>query len=131
VTYQPPTTDEITRVAEYWRRVELLNCEHRVGFTFTGESEKAVCSDCHQPLNFLTDIQLEQRRLKPEDPTVREKLLAQMKRGGVCFEVDGEWYDARFLAYRLPGWNGNPADSEIAVMKVTDVELLLRATDSR
>lgn len=123
--YTPPTTEEIQRVAEYWRRAEILACEHKTGFTFS--SAEPICSDCGQVIRFLTDTQIEQIKARKPFNDVRDRLLSQMNRGGIRFEADGRWYEVRFHAH---GYDGTDPDSECICIEVKNVELLLQATDA-
>lgn len=60
--YTPPTQEEIERVGTYWQRVKLLACQHATGLTFDSSTASPKCSDCDQPLRFMSDIQIEQIR---------------------------------------------------------------------
>lgn len=59
-----PTPDEIERVGRYWAKVQMLTCEHSGEITLTshkGEGQ-AICSQCDQPLRFMSEIQIEELR---------------------------------------------------------------------
>lgn len=126
MTYTPPTSEEIRRVAEYWQRVEVLNCTHP-GWVFGSGADGPVCSKCRQPVRILTDIQLEQMRLAPIGDEVRDGLLAQMNRGGVTFAIDGQWHEVRFHAHP----DAFAPSEECVCISVENVERLLRATEVR
>jgi len=57
----PPTQDEIERVAAHWERVRALACTHPE-ITFHGPQEPPTCSECQRPVQFLSDIQVEEIR---------------------------------------------------------------------
>lgn len=59
-----PTPDEIERVGRYWARVRLLACDHSGEITVDsvdGEG-RVSCSQCDQPLRFMSEIQIEELR---------------------------------------------------------------------
>jgi len=130
VNYTPPTNEEIHRVGEYWRRAKLLTCDHSGGFTFRSSHTGPICTQCDEPIRFLSDVQLEQRRLAPTGNEVRDGLLDQMKRGGVMFGIDGQWHEVRFHAHPYPGIAvARSQEEECVCMQVSEVEKMLRATE--
>lgn len=121
--YTPPTQDELDRVAAYWQRVERLTCQHRSGLTFDTLQGGPTCSDCEQPLRFLTDVQIENLRLRPPlNPDVRDRLIHQLNRGGVRFAIDGEWFEIRASA--------TLTDEVFGVFRASDVQKMLQATEA-
>jgi hypothetical protein len=61
--YEPPTQEEIQRVAQYWERVRLLTCLHDEDMLFDGSEPNVVrCSKCLQPLRMFSEIQIENIR---------------------------------------------------------------------
>lgn len=53
------TPDEIQRVAQYWEQVKALACRHEF-LTFQAGESRPICSACDRPINFLSDLQIEE-----------------------------------------------------------------------
>jgi hypothetical protein len=127
MSYTPPSADEIARVDEYRQRVKAITCDHPSLGQWWNDP---TCLDCGHSMRFLSDIQIEDLRGRRPTDEVLDGLLAQMGRGGVKFEVDGQWREVRFTAHPLPGFDGS-GRTEYACIPVDEVALLLRATDAR
>lgn len=122
--YVPPTAEELSRVAEYWRRVKAMTCEHPT-FT-TGMGDGLTCGgDCGRPLRVLSDVQIEEiKRPKDMPDNVRDDLIKQLGRGGVVFTTDNQRYEARLHAHDDFG-------HECVCLDVDNIALMLRATEGR
>lgn len=63
-----PTTEELERVAAYWRKVAALVCEHP-SITFGARRRmEPTCEKCDRPVRMMSDIQIE--NLRNPDTTV-------------------------------------------------------------
>jgi hypothetical protein len=129
-SYTPPSPVEIARVAEYWRRVKALGCNHE-SLTFDGaHPDLLVCGgECGRPIHILSDFQLEER-LKPKAMTdnVRDDIIRQLDRGGVEFTADGERHEVRLHICQAPDLGQR---EETVCIEVEHVQRLLRATEGR